>query len=146
VRPPGLLPALVQALAPLEPALVEADWTAVVAQVRRRMPHRGLLVLLTPLEAAAAAEGLLPVLDALVAAHTVLVGSVADPALAAMAAQRGSAEAAYSAAAAERVRLERSALVALMRRAGAEVVDADPEDLPPRLADAYLALKAAGRL
>jgi uncharacterized protein (DUF58 family) len=146
VRPPGLLPALVQAMAPLEPALLEADWPLVVAQVRRRMPHRGLLVLLTPLEAAAAAEGLLPVLDALVATHTVLVGSVADPALAAMAAQRGSAEAVYSAAAAERVRLERAALVALMRRAGAEVVDADPEDLPPHLADAYLALKAAGRL
>jgi len=44
------------------------------------------------------------------------------------------------------VRLERSALTALMTRAGAEVVDADPEHLPPRLADAYLALKAAGRL
>jgi hypothetical protein len=26
------------------------------------------------------------------------------------------------------------------------VVDAPPEDLPPRLADRYLALKAAGRL
>jgi len=146
VRPPQLMPALVQAMAPLEPELVEADWPAVVAQVRRRMPHRGLLVLLTPLEGAAVEESLLPVLDALVASHTVLVGSVADPALAAMAAERGSGDAVRSAAAAERVRLERAALTALMTRAGAEVVDADPEHLPPRLADAYLALKAAGRL
>jgi len=146
VRPPQLMPALVQAMAPLEPELVEADWPAVVAQVHRRMPHRGLLVLLTPLEGAAVEESLLPVLDALVASHAVLVGSVADPELAAMAAGRGSADAVHSAAAAERVRLERSALTALMTRAGAEVVDADPEHLPPRLADAYLALKAAGRL
>jgi hypothetical protein len=34
----------------------------------------------------------------------------------------------------------------LLRRRGVEVVDAPPEDLPPRLADAYLELKAAGRL
>ncbi len=162
-RPPALLPALVQAMAPLEPALVEADWPAVVAQVRRRMPHRGLLVLLTPLEAAAAEASLLPVLSTLTAKHAVLVGSVADPALDALAqerpgAQRGGrrgragratgpdAADAYTAAAAERTRLERAALTALVRQAEAAVVDAGPEQLPPELADAYLSLKAAGRL
>jgi hypothetical protein len=31
-------------------------------------------------------------------------------------------------------------------RAGAEAIAAGPEDLPPRIADRYLALKAAGRL
>jgi uncharacterized protein (DUF58 family) len=146
VRPPGLLPAVVAALAPLEPSLVETDWGSVVAQVARRMPHRGLVVLLTPLEAAAAAEGLLPVLGRLVARHVVLVGSVADPELAVTAAQRGSAPAVYTAAAAQRAQLERSALAAVVARSGAEVVDAGPENLPPRLTDAYLALKAAGRL
>ncbi len=149
-RPPALLPALVQAMAPLEPALVEADWPALVAQVRRRMPHRGLLVLLTPLEPAAEA-GLLPVLAALTSQHSVVVASVADPALDDMARARTGGGAptaadAYTAAAAERTRLERAALVALVRRAGAEVVDAGPEALPPQLAGTYLALKAAGRL
>jgi hypothetical protein len=33
-----------------------------------------------------------------------------------------------------------------LRRHGVEVVDADPEHLPPALADTYLSLKAAGRL
>ena len=33
-----------------------------------------------------------------------------------------------------------------LRRHGVEVVDAPPEDIAPALADAYLALKAAGRL
>jgi hypothetical protein len=33
-----------------------------------------------------------------------------------------------------------------MGQTGAEVVTAPPADLPPALADTYLALKAAGRL
>jgi hypothetical protein len=33
-----------------------------------------------------------------------------------------------------------------MRQTGAEVVTAPPSELPPALADKYLALKAAGRL
>jgi hypothetical protein len=34
----------------------------------------------------------------------------------------------------------------LLQRRGAHVVDAPPDRLPAALADAYLALKAAGRL
>ncbi|MET9957246.1 hypothetical protein ABZ135_37620 [Streptomyces sp. NPDC006339] len=34
----------------------------------------------------------------------------------------------------------------LIQRHGVTVVDAAPDDLAPALADAYLALKAAGRL
>ncbi len=33
-----------------------------------------------------------------------------------------------------------------IRRAGGEAIAADPESLPPRIADRYLELKAAGRL
>jgi uncharacterized protein (DUF58 family) len=133
-------------MAPIEPDLVEADWTAVVAEVRRRLSHRALVVLLTPLEAAAMEEGLLPVVDRLAARHLVLVASVADPQVAAMAAGRGDAYAVYGAAAAERAALDRSAATAELHRAGVETVEGSPEDLPPRLVDRYLALKAAGRL
>ena len=52
----------------------------------------------------------------------------------------------FDAAAAERVGLERAAVAVRLRQRGAEVVDALPDDLAPRLADTYLALKAAGRL
>ncbi|HEY6798877.1 MAG TPA: DUF58 domain-containing protein [Kineosporiaceae bacterium] len=141
-----LLPALVEALAPLDADLVEADWGAVVTAVRQRLAHRALVVLLTPLESAALEEGLLPVLPRLTARHQVLVASVSDPAVTAMARGRHDAYAVYGAAAAERARLDRSALTAEVARLGVEVVDADPADLPPRLADRYLALKAAGRL
>jgi uncharacterized protein (DUF58 family) len=52
----------------------------------------------------------------------------------------------YTAAAAERARTERAQVAAELQRRGAVVVDAPPERLPTALADAYLALKAAGRL
>lgn len=146
VRGSGLLGALVDAMAPLEPELVEADWPVVVGEVRRRLTQHALVVLLTPLEAAAVEEGLLPVVHHLTSRHTVLLGSVSDPVLAEMAGRRGDPDAVYDAAAAERTALDRVAVTGALQRAGVEVVEGTPEELPPRLADAYLALKAAGRL
>jgi uncharacterized protein (DUF58 family) len=52
----------------------------------------------------------------------------------------------YDAAAAERARADRRRVTAELRKYGVEVVDAPPEDIAPALADAYLSLKAAGRL
>jgi uncharacterized protein (DUF58 family) len=141
-----LLSSLVQAMAPLEAELVEADWSVAVAAVLARVSRRSLVVLLTPLEAAAVEEGLLPALPQLVRRHQVVVASVADPEVARMALARGDAEQVYDAAAAERARLDRERVTRLLVRLGAEVVDAVPEQLPPQLADRYLALKAAGRL
>ncbi|WP_037316473.1 DUF58 domain-containing protein [Amycolatopsis orientalis] len=141
-----LLPALVNAMAPLEPSLIETDARGMVAEVLRRTRRRALVVLLTGLDAAPLEEGLFPVLSKLTSRHQLVVASVADPRVAEMAAGRGDAEAVYDAAAAERVLAERRQVTARLARHGVEVVDAVPEDLPPRLADRYLALKAAGRL
>lgn len=146
VRGSRLLGALVEAMAPLEPALLEADWPLVVGEVQRRMTQHGLVVLLTPLEAAAVEEGLLPVVHHLTGRHTVLLGSVTDPVLHEMASRRGDVDAVFDAAAAERTALDRVAVTGALERAGVEVVEGSPAELPPRLADAYLALKAAGRL
>jgi len=142
----ALVPALVQAMAPLEPELVEADWTTIVAAIQSRLTRRALVVLLTPLEAAAVEEGLLPAVPRLAQRHQVIVASVADPALARMAAARSDSAEIYGAAAAERAAMERAASVAELGRYGVEVVDAPPSALPPALADRYLTLKAAGRL
>jgi uncharacterized protein (DUF58 family) len=144
--PTELLPALVNAMAPLEPALVEADMAGLVATVLAGVSRRSLVVLLTGLDSAPVEEGLLPVLPQLVRRHQVVVASVADPAVAAMAHGRGDASAVYGAAAAERARLERQRVTDVLRRHRVEVVDAVPEELAPALADRYLALKAAGRL
>lgn len=142
----GLLPALVEAMAPLEADLVETDWTVVVGAVRQRVAQRALVVLLTTVDAAAVEEGLLPVVQQLTRHHQVVLASVTDPQEERTATARGDAYTVFGAAAAQRARLDRLAVVAELTRAGVDVVEATPEDLPPRLADRYIALKAAGRL
>lgn len=142
----NLLSALVQSMAPLEPQLIELDFAAVPGQVRALSAHRSLVVLLTSLDAGAAEEGLIPLVAQLASSHVVVVASVRDPALERMRRERTTAVDAYRAAAAEHALLERAAVAAALRQLGAEVVDADPLELPPKLADAYIRLKAAGRL
>ncbi|MBN6052653.1 DUF58 domain-containing protein [Nonomuraea sp. RK-328] len=141
-----LLSSLVNAMAPIEAELVEADSRSMVSAILARAKRRCLVVLLTDLNSAALDEGLMPVLPQLSSRHLVLVAAVSDPRVADMAARRGTAEAVYDAAAAERTRLDRRRITARLRRHGVEVVDAPPDDIAPALADAYLALKAAGRL
>jgi uncharacterized protein (DUF58 family) len=52
----------------------------------------------------------------------------------------------YRAASAERARLDVARVAAALGQVGADVVSGPPADLPPALADRYLAYKAAGRL
>ncbi|OIN78272.1 DUF58 domain-containing protein [Mycobacterium malmoense] len=141
-----LLAQLVDAMAPLQPELVESDWRAMVAAVARRTRRRSLVVLLTDLNATALDEGLLPVLPQLSTKHHMLIAAVADPRVDHMAAGRSDAAAVYDAAAAERSRNDRRAIATRLRRGGVEVVDALPTELAPALADRYLAMKATGRL
>lgn len=141
-----LLAQLVEAMAPLEPALVESDSTALVAAIQRRVRRRALVVLLTDLNASALDEGLLPVLPQLSAKHRVIVAAVGDPRVDELAAGRSDPAAVYDAAAAEKARNDRRTIASRLRRSGVEVVDALPEDLAPALADSYLAMKATGKL
>ena len=75
-----------------------------------------------------------------------VLASVSDPALDTMAATRETTADAYAAAAAERTLALRESTAAMLRRMGVDVVDGSPEQLPPRLADHYLMLKATGQL
>jgi uncharacterized protein (DUF58 family) len=141
-----VLAQLVDAMAPLQPALVESDATAMVAAIQRRTRRRALVVLLTDLNASALDEGLMPVLPQLSTKHQVIVAAVADPRVDILAAGRSDAARVYDAAAAEKSRNDRRAIASRLRRSGVDVVDAPPEDLAPALADRYLAMKAAGKL
>lgn len=142
----NLLTQLVDGMATLEPELIEADWSRVPGQVHLISSHRSLVVLLTSLDSGAVEEGLLPVLPALTAQHVVVIAAVRDPELEHRRAELGSTGDVYRAAAAERALQQREALKEQLRSMGAEVVDAAPLDLPPALADAYIRLKATGRL
>lgn len=141
---PALLPALVDAMAPVEPQLIDTDWDAAFAQVRALSSRPSLVVLLTAQDAVEAARGFLGSLPALVRGAHVLVGTVTDereqpPA-------RPDADDVYRAAAVARAERDAEIVAAAIGRAGAEAIAHSPEDLPPRIADRYLALKAAGRL
>ncbi len=141
-----LLARLVDVTATLEPALVETDGRRLVGEVLRRTRRRSLLVLFTSLDGPALREGLLPVLPSLTSRHTVLLCSVGDPRVEELAGGRGELDAVYAAASAERARAERREVTALLRRQGVEVVDAPPSSFSSAVSDAYLGLKAAGRL
>ena len=141
-----VLRAFTEAMAPLEAELVESDSGAMAGTILALARRRCLVVLLTDLNPAALAEGLLPHLPLLASRHVLLLGAVADPRLDELAAGRKEAAAVYAAAAAERARAERARAAAQLRRRGVTVVDTSPERLPPALADAYLDFKAAGKL
>jgi uncharacterized protein (DUF58 family) len=141
-----LLARTVDALATVEPELLETDWTTVPAQVRAISSQRSLVVLVTTAESEGSARSLLSVLPQLTRRHVVVVASVIDPAIRAEAQQRRGRSEVYRAAAAERALLDSERVAAAIRLQGAEVVSAPPSELPLALTDRYLALKAAGRL
>ncbi|WP_418957380.1 DUF58 domain-containing protein [Streptomyces tritici] len=141
-----VLPTMVNAMAPLEPELVETDARSLAATALAKAPRSSLLVLLTSLDSAPIEEGLLPVLPQLTQRHTVVVASVSDPHTAEMTRARGSIDAMYEAAAGAQAQAQRLRTAEQLQRHGVTVVDATPDTLAPALADAYLALKAAGRL
>jgi uncharacterized protein (DUF58 family) len=142
-----LLRQLLSAMAPLEPALVETDFGLVASEVLRRERKRALVVLFTALEPGAIAEGLLPVLPRLASRHKVVVAAVHDPALDRLAAAPpATAGDVYTAAAAHRALTERDRVRTALVRYGVDVVDAPAELFASQVADAYLALKAIGRL
>jgi uncharacterized protein (DUF58 family) len=137
---------LITALAGLEPSLVETDWERVVGEVLRRERRRALVVLFTALEPGALSHGLLPVLPLLVARHRVVLAAVHDTALAELAERRDGAADVYAAASAERALAERRRMRAALTGSEVEVVDEPMARFAPAVVDAYLRLKAAGKL
>ena len=141
---PALLPALVDAMAPVEPQLIDTDWDAAFAQVRALTSRPSLVVLLTAQDAPEAARGFLGSLPALSRRSHVLVGTVTD--IEQLPVERRDAAAVYRAAAVERGIRDAAQVAAAIGRAGAEAVAESAEALPPKIADRYLELKATGRL
>jgi uncharacterized protein (DUF58 family) len=141
-----VLPSLVGALSNLEPALVETDPQLLAAEVMRQAGKRSLVVLFTGLDAGAADTGLMPAARALAARHQLVVASVADPRVGELAAAREDVADVYTAAAAELSRTQRRELSERLRGLGCAVVDAPSDVFASHVTDAYLDLKAAGRL
>jgi uncharacterized protein (DUF58 family) len=142
----ALLPALVDAMAPVEPQLIDTDWDGALAQVRALTSRPSLIVLLTAQDAPEAARGFLGSLPSIARRTRVVVGTVTDTALPAITTARDRGDDVYRAAAAEHTLSDAALVASAVERAGADAIAAGPEDLPVRIADRYLELKAAGRL
>jgi uncharacterized protein (DUF58 family) len=136
-----------EAMYQLEPLLVESDYRGAFAATLARFRRRAMLVVLTELAEQAVSETLLPALPLIARDHLVVVASVADPEVQGWAsATPVEPGAAYRKAAAVAALADRRRTVARLRGLGAVVVDAPPGRLAPDLADAYLRVKATGRL
>lgn len=150
----ALLPAMVEAMAPVQAQLIDTDWDAAFAQVRALTSRPALVVLLTAQDSPEASRGFLGSLGAVTRRAHVLVGTAADgaaedpvtPTPTARRATRRTADDVYRAASAERSARDAARVAAAVTRAGGDALTASADDLPPRIADRYLALKAAGRL
>jgi uncharacterized protein (DUF58 family) len=136
-----------EAMYAVEPALAESDYRDAFAQTLARFRRRTMLVISTDLVEQAVGESLVPALPLIVRHHLVVVASASDPEVAGWAASAPpDAEGAYRKAAAVAAVTERQRTAARLRGMGVTVVDAVPGQLAPRLADAYLRVKATGRL
>ncbi len=136
-----------EAMYQLEPELAESDYRGAFTQTLTRFRRRALLVVLTELADQAVTDTLLPALPLIVRNHLVLIGAVQDPDLVAWAAGTpADATESFRKAAAQAALEERRRLVARLRGFGATVVDGPPGALAPALTDAYLRVKATGRL
>lgn len=136
-----------EAMYELEPELVESDYEAAFVEALARFRRRALLVVFTELSEQAVADTLLPALPLVARDHVVVLASVQDPVVVALARSvPDDAAATYAKAAAVAALEERRRLTVRLRRMGITVVDAPPGRLAPALADAYLKVKATGRL
>lgn len=144
----GQLGRAAEAMYQLESEFSESAYHVAFATATARFRRRSLYVVLTDLVEGVVDQALLPALPILTRRHLVVVAAVQDPAVRGWAggARHQWAGDVYREAAAVNAMQQRARAVARLRAAGAVVVDAAPGDLAVELVDAYLELKAAGKL
>jgi uncharacterized protein (DUF58 family) len=143
----GQLSKVTEAMYELEPQLGESDYLGAFTETLARFRRRAMLVLYTDLIEQAIQETLLPALPLIARTHLLIIASVQDTDIVRWAREPADDEEdAYRKAAAIKALDERRAVRARLQEMGATVIDAPPRKLAPQLADAYLRVKATGRL
>ena len=138
---------VLDALAVVEPALVEPDYPAAFRYLAVRSRKRALTVCFTDVIDRFASEALLANVAGLRPRHLPLVVTVRNPELDRLAVDRpGDVSAAYRKAAAEDLLQARREALLEMRRAGALVLDVDPARAADAVVATYLDLKRRGRV
>jgi len=135
------------ALSDAEPSLVESDYPTAFRHLAVHNRKRALTVLFTDAIDRTASEALVRNVGTLRPRHLPLVVTLRNPELDAVAAVRPArAEDAFRKAAAEELLTAREGALALMRQAGAMVLDVDARRASGAVVEQYLELKRRGRL
>jgi uncharacterized protein (DUF58 family) len=137
-----------EAMYMLEPDYSESAYQVAFSAATARFRRRSMFIVLTDLVESAVEQALLPAMPIITRRHLVVVAAVQDPVVkewASGAAHQWASEA-YREAAAVNMLQQRARATARLRAAGAVVIDAAPGQLAIELVDAYLELKASGRL
>ena len=133
-----------EALADVEPSLNATDWNLAASTIAQITHQPALVIILTTLGISSVTDGLIDAASQLAHTHTVLVGSLQE-AYRPLSAHPNTQES-YMEAAQAKAELENNAVASALRRLGCSVVQADCAHLPPKIADTYIELKAAGKL
>ena len=144
---PSQPPRILNLLFDLEPGLHAANYPRAFAALLARHRRRAWLVLFTDLSEVSVLEPLLRAIPVLVSRHLVVVASVRDPEVEALATSiPWTSEDAYDKASAAGFVTWRDDAAARLRSFGATVIDAQPGKLAAAVADEYLRIKSMGRL
>ena len=148
-RGTGALHALRTALVPVQPTLVEPDYSAAFRALALRQRKRALVVLLTDVIDGRAARSLLAHLSRGASRHLAVVVALRNEALvtaSALPPEGAGAGRLYASAAAEELLTERATALQRMRDAGVVVLDVAPDAMAAAVVSQYLELKARGAL
>ncbi|MEP6620027.1 MAG: DUF58 domain-containing protein [bacterium] len=141
------LHAMRTALIPVQPTLVEPDYSTAFRTLAQRQRKRALIVLITDVIDARASRALLAHLTKGASRHLALVVALRNDALLAAAKPAGtSVPELYASAAAEELIAERLTALQRMRDAGVVVVDVAPDAMAAAVVNQYLELKSRGAL
>ena len=131
----------------LQPRFEEPDYETIFAELRRRYTKRSLIILFTDIIDPITSAAVLAGLQTLVPRHLVVCVLLNDVALAAALERSPSSPTdAYRTAVAMTLADERARSVAILRSRGIIVIDVPAPRLTLALVDAYLDVKARGRL
>ena len=135
------------AVRPLKPSHIEADYDEGLLALSRWQKRRALLAIFTDVVDANQADALIRQCARLHRRHLPLVITVRDPAILDLAAAVPTdAESTYSRAIAAGIISDRELTLRRLRAAGAETIDADVRTLSPQVINRYLDLKRRSRI
>lgn len=143
----GSIARIADALAAVEPHMVEPNYPLAFSTLGRQVGRRSLVVLFTDVVDARASGALLAQLGRSAHRHLVLAVALRNPELAARAdAPAGTEDEVYRRVAAEELLQARGVALAVMRRQGVLVADVGPDTVVTEVVNRYLDVKYRGLL